>query len=53
MQYLGGLGETAVVDHRLQGSPLIEGHTWHFHSIVFLLRLSDTLARLHEEPAQK
>ena len=34
----------AVVDHGLQGSPLIEGHTWHFHSIAFLLRRSGTLA---------
>jgi len=53
MQHFGGLGEATMVDNRLQGSPLIEGYAWHFHSIAFLLRLSDTLARLYEEPAQQ
>jgi len=52
MEHFGGLGEAAVVDHCLQGSPLIEGHAWHFHSIVFLLRLSGTLASLYEEPTK-
>lgn len=32
MQGFGRLGEAAVVDDRLQGAPLIEGHTGHFHS---------------------
>jgi len=44
MQHLGGLGETAMVDHGLQGSPLIERHAGSFHSIVFLSPLSGTLA---------
>ncbi|GLX91737.1 hypothetical protein Pfra02_43050 [Pseudomonas fragi] len=31
MQHLGGLGKAAVVDHRLQGAPLIKGHAGRFH----------------------
>src|SRR5690606_41946424 len=44
MQDFGGLGEAPVVDHCLQGSPLIEGYTRRFHSVVFLLLLSGRLA---------
>ncbi|MNZ73989.1 hypothetical protein D3C78_924230 [compost metagenome] len=31
VQGFGGLGEAAVVDHRLQGAPLFEGHAGGFH----------------------
>ena len=36
MQRFGGLGETAVVDHRLQGAPLIQGHAGRFHEGLLL-----------------
>jgi hypothetical protein len=36
MQRLGGLGETTVIDHRLQRSPLIKGHAGRFHVELLL-----------------
>ena len=31
VQGFRGLGEAAVVDHRLQGPPLVQGYAWRFH----------------------
>jgi hypothetical protein len=36
VQRFGGLGETAVVDHGLQRSPLIKGHAGRFHDELLL-----------------
>jgi hypothetical protein len=36
VQRLGGLGETAVIDHGLQRSPLIKGHAGRFHDELLL-----------------
>ena len=31
MEDFGGLSKAAVIDHRLQGAPLIKGHAGRFH----------------------
>jgi hypothetical protein len=36
VQRLGGLGEAAVIDHGLQGSPLIKGYARRFHLSLLL-----------------
>jgi hypothetical protein len=36
VQRFGGLGETTVVDHGLQCSPLIKGHAGRFHEWLLL-----------------
>jgi hypothetical protein len=36
MQCLGGLGKPAVIDHCLQGSPLVKGYARRFHLSLLL-----------------
>lgn len=46
MQGLGSLGKTAVIDHGLQGTPLIKGDTGRFHQRFLFSNLGTPIWRV-------